>query len=199
MTERKQDIAGAISALASARREEREAAARAIFRVASRQAEDFARVWASDAEIASLIGGPRPAFTAGVAVEAKLFEAIRSANGSPRLSDVPAERDVREFHLNFPLGDGSVARLEIVTAGDPAGDGAVARYLRKFGRNIQHVEIATSDVDRAVEVLRARFALQPIYAQAHAGADGSRINFFLVADPQGKKLLVELEEEAKRS
>jgi hypothetical protein len=89
-----------------------------------------------------------------------------------------------------------VARLEILTARDPSGEGAVARYLRKFGRNIQHIEIATSDVDRAVEILRTRFALQPIYAQAHPGADGSRINFFLVANPQGKKLLVELEEEA---
>jgi hypothetical protein len=199
MNESAQNIASAISALASARREEREAAAAVIFDAALHEAEPLARAWGSEPEFARLIGAPAAAFTAGVAVEPELFAAIRSANGSPRLSDVPAEQDVLEFHLNFSLHAGAVARLEILTARDSAGEGAVARYLRKFGRNIQHIEIATSDVDRAIDILRARFALQPIYAQAHPGADGSRINFFLVANPQGKKLLVELEEEAKRS
>jgi hypothetical protein len=198
MNESAQDISGAISALASAGREEREAAAAAIFHAAFSEAEPLARAWASEPEFARLIGAPMPAITAGVAVEPELFAAIRGANGSPRLSEAPAEQDVLEFHLNFSIDAGTVARLEILTAGDPSGEGAVARYLRKFGRNIQHIEIATTDVDRAVEILRARFALQPIYAKAHPGADGSRINFFLIEIAAGKRLLVELEEELKR-
>jgi hypothetical protein len=153
------------------------------------------RVWAKDAEFAQLVGAPATAFTAGIAVERELFAAIRSASGSPRLADAPADQDVLEFHLDFR----NDVRLEVLTSIGASGDGAVARFLRKFGRNIQHVEIATSNVDRATDILKTRFALQPIYPAARAGADNARINFFLVEAVDGKKILIELEEEAKRS
>jgi hypothetical protein len=188
-------IVAAFGALASARREEREAAAAIIFHVACDSAEPSVRVWAKDAEFAQLVGAPATAFTAGIAVERELFAAIRSANGSPRLADAPADQDVLEFHLDF----GNDVRLEVLTTIEASGDGAVARFLRKFGRNIQHVEIATSDVDRAAEILKTRFALQPIYPASRAGADHARINFFLVTNPAGNRLLVELEEEARQS
>ena len=195
MAERETAMDAAICALASARREEREAAAAIIFHVACDSAEPSVRVWAKDAEFAQLVGAPATAFTAGIAVERELFAAIRSANGSPRLADAPADQDVLEFHLDF----GNDVRLEVLTSIEASGDGAVARFLRKFGRNIQHVEIATSNVDRATEILKTRFALRPIYPEARAGADNARINFFLVTNPAGKRLLVELEEEARRS
>ena len=51
-----------------------------------------------------------------------------------------------------------------------------------------------NDIDRATELLRSQFALQPIYPATRAGADGTRVNFFLVPLPDGKKLLIELVE-----
>ena len=53
------------------------------------------------------------------------------------------------------------------------------------------------DVDRATEILRARFALPPIYPATRAGADGTRVNFFLAAGPDGTKVLIELVEPAR--
>ena len=193
MNERETAMDAAIRALASERREERDAAAATIFRTACDTAEALVRAWTQDAEFARLIGSPAHAFTAGVAVEPELFAAIRSANGTPRLADVPPEQDALEFHLNF----GNDVRIEVLTTRDASGEGAVARYLRKFGRNVQHVEIATSDVGRAAEILKTRFALQPIYPRARPGADHARINFFLVENLDGKKILIELEQAAK--
>lgn len=199
MAESESVIATAISALASAFRAEREAAASAIFRMACDEIDYFACGWMQNPEFARLVGAPSPEFTAGVVVEPELFAAIRNANDSPLLADVPPEQDAAEFHLRVRASAGIDARLEVLTTRDPSGEGAIARYLRKFGRGIQHVEMAASDVDRATEILKTQFALQPIYPAARAGADKARINFFLVTNPNGKKILVELEEEAKRS
>jgi hypothetical protein len=193
MNERETAMDAAIRALASERREERDAAAATIFRTACDTAEALVRAWAQDAEFARLIGSPAHAFTAGVAVEPEFFAAIRNANGAPRLADVPPEQDALEFHLNF----GNDVRIEVLTTRDASGEGAVARYLRKFGRNVQHVEIATSDVGRAAEILKTRFALQPIYPAARPGAGHALINFFLVTNLDGKKILIELEQAAK--
>jgi hypothetical protein len=188
----------AIRALASASREQREAAAVAIFKIACNDIEPVAREWTRDTEFARLIRARSSEFTAGPAVEPDSFNAIHIANGSPRLADVPPEQDAIEFHLDVRPKPGTEARLEILTTRDPSGDGAIARYLRKFGAGIQHIEIATTDVDRATAILKSRFELQPIYPAARPGADGARINFFLVTNPAGKKILVELEEEAMR-
>jgi hypothetical protein len=198
MTEPEIALDAAIRALASARREERESAAATIFRIACDSAEPFVRLWTKDTEFAQLVGAPAPEFTAGVAVEPELFPAIRSANGSPRLASVPPEQNALEFHLRFDVEVKTDVRLEILTARDSSGDGAVARYLGKFGAGIQHIEIATSNVDRATQILKSKFELEPIYPAARPGADGARINFFLVTNPAGRKLLVELEEEPKR-
>jgi hypothetical protein len=198
MTERETAIDAAIRALASARREERDAAAATIFQIACDTAGALVRAWTQDADFARLIGTPEPVFTAGVAVEPELFAAIRTANGSPQLASVPPEQDTLEFHLRFDVEVKTDVRLEILTTRDSSGDGAVARYLEKFGAGIQHFEIATSNIDRATQILKSKFELEPIYPAARPGADGARINFFLVTNPSGKKLLVELEEEPKR-
>jgi len=55
------------------------------------------------------------------------------------------------------------------------------------------------EVDRATEILRYRFDLEPIYAKTRAGADGTRVNFFLAPTPHGKKVLIELVEAAANS
>ena len=42
------------------------------------------------------------------------------------------------------------------------------------------MEIDVTDVDRATEILRTRFKLEPIYPATRPGANGTRVNFFLV-------------------
>jgi hypothetical protein len=52
-------------------------------------------------------------------------------------------------------------------------------------------------VDRATEILRTRFQVEPIYPATRPGANGTRVNFFLVSGRNGKKVLVELVEQPK--
>ena len=44
--------------------------------------------------------------------------------------------------------------LDILTTKAPGGNGAIARFLEKFGEGIQQVELDVTDVDRATEILR---------------------------------------------
>ena len=124
----------------------------------------------------------------GIAVQQETFEMIRAANNSPRLADVPPDQDAQEFELHL---EDSI-ELDILTTRAPGGSGAIARFLEKFGEGIQQVEIYVRDVDRATVILRSRFGLAPIYPATRAGADGTRVNFFLAATPDGKKVLIEL-------
>jgi hypothetical protein len=127
----------------------------------------------------------------GIAVNPETFEKIRIANNSPHLADVPADQDAKEFEME--MDDGSV-KIDVLTTREPGGTGAIARYLGKFGAGIQQIELYVRDVDRATEILKSTFGLDPIYAATRAGADGTRVNFFLAATPDAKKLLVELVE-----
>jgi hypothetical protein len=133
-----------------------------------------------------------PAIVVGIAVQPETFQKIRAANHSPRLADVPADQDALEFELHL---DASI-EFDILTTREPGGPGAIARFLQKFGEGIQQVEIYVRDVDRATEILRTRFALPPIYPATRAGADGTRVNFFLAVAPDGSKVLIELVEAA---
>src|SRR5579863_8413565 len=129
---------------------------------------------------------PPSTIIVGIAVHPDTFQKIRAANNSPRLADVPPDQDAQEFELHL---EDSI-EFDILTTREPGG-GAIARFLQKFGEGIQQVEIYVRDVDRATEILRARFNLQPIYPATRAGADGTRVNFFLAAAPDGKKVLIE--------
>jgi tellurite resistance protein TerC len=131
--------------------------------------------------------------TVGVAVLPETFEKIRAANGSPPIANVPPDQDALEFELHF---EGPCA-LDILTTKAPGGGGAIDRYLEKFGEGIQQVEIDVTDVDRATEILRTRFKIEPIYPATRPGANGTRVNFFLVPGAKGKKALVELVEQPK--
>ncbi len=142
-------------------------------------------------------GIPSPRLTVGVAVLQETFIKIRAANGSPPLVEVSSEQDVVEFELEFAGDSLQSLRLDILTARIPGGNGAIARFLEKFGEGIQQIEVDVTDVDRAMEILRMRFKLNPIYPATRVGANGTRMNFFLVALSNGKKVLVELVEQPK--
>jgi tellurite resistance protein TerC len=136
-----------------------------------------------------------PRLTVGLAVGRETFEKIRTANGSPPLADAPTDQDVIELELEFAGPFVPCLRLDILTTKAPGGGGAIARFLEKFGEGIQQVELDVTDVDRATEILRMRFHLEPIYPATRPGANGTRVNFFLVTAWNNTKVLVELVEQ----
>jgi hypothetical protein len=168
-------------------------AAAELFRRGRILARAVAGRWLADSEFSkhfTLDDLRSPRTTVGIAVKPERFEQIRAANGSPRLADVPPDQDAKEFELHFPQD----VRLDILTTRDPAGTGAIARYLAKFGEGIQQIELETRDVDAATKILRLHFNVLPIYPATRPGADGTRVNFFLAALPDGTKVLIELVE-----
>jgi hypothetical protein len=192
------EMASLIHRLGDAEPGEREKAATEIFQQGVDAAGAATEKWLADAELSGLFvmsESNSPETTVGLAVERENFSRIRIANGSPRLADVPPDQDTEEFELHFERG----VRLDLLTTKEPRGAGAIAGFLQKFGEGIQQIELLVRDVDRATEILRYRFDLEPIYAKAGAGADGTRVNFFLAPTPQGKKVLIELVETAANS
>lgn len=188
-------LAALIEQLSASEPEVRNNAARKIFSRGFARAAAVAAEWLRDKEIASCfvfddsMANPKfPCTTVGIAVEPEMFNRIHAANGSPRLADVPPDLDAKEFELHA----GSDTRLDILTTRDMRGGGAIARFLQKHGAGIQQVELDVRDVDRATQLLRERFGLVPVYADARPGAEGTRVNFFLIAAEDGGKLLVEL-------
>lgn len=148
--------------------------------------------WLNDEELNGLLAGSQRKITVGVAVGRETFARIRAANGMPRLADVPAEQDAEEFELRFEGGNS----LDILTSRTPGGSGAIAKYLAKFGEGVQQVEFRCSDVDRATKILKERFRITPVYPETRPGANGTRVNFFLVPVPAAGKVLIELYEES---
>ncbi len=182
------DIARWIGQLADPDPAQRNAAASLLYREGASLCASATSKWMSDPKFRALVRSEE--CTVGIAVQPQTFEAIRIANASPRLADVPPDQDAKEFEVEIGAG-----HFDILTTREPSGAGAIARYLQKFGEGIQQIEINVSDVDRATQILRARFGLEPVYPATRPGADGTRINFFL-APAQGKKALIELVEVA---
>jgi hypothetical protein len=184
----------AITNLSSADEAVRVAAAGEIYRQGRAPADRAVSQWWEDAELAELLLGPKPVVTVGVAVQRETFAKIRVANGQPALAPVPEEQDAEEFELHF----GDDVELDVLTSRKPAGQGAIARFLAKFGEGIQQVEFRCLNVDRAMEILWERFGVSPIYAEARRGANNSRVNFMLVPVPgigaENAKVLIELYE-----
>jgi hypothetical protein len=181
-------VAALLEQLAGSDASARERAAAEIFRRGCAAAEPVLKRWFADAEFRALVSGRGPLLTVGVAVHPAQFEQIRRRAGQVRLAQAPPDQDVLEFELQFPHG----VRIDVLTARDPAGDGAIARFLARFGAGIQQVECEVRDVARATQVIRSRFALEPLYAETREGADGARVNFFLAPAAEGRKVLVEL-------
>jgi hypothetical protein len=183
-------LAQAIADLSSADASKRLAAAGEIYRLGRASAGSAISDWWAESELSVLLLGPHPAVTVGVALQRETFGRIRIANGTPRLADVPADQDAEEFELHFTEG----ISLDILTTREPGGSGAIAKYLAKLGEGIQQVEYRCLNVDRAAQILKDKFGVAPVYSATRAGADGTRVNFFLVASPDGGKVLIELYE-----
>jgi methylmalonyl-CoA/ethylmalonyl-CoA epimerase len=180
-----------IAGLCSANEEERAKAAAEIYRAGRDRADKAVHAWWQNVEFAQLCGA-NPDVTVGLAVQPATFAKIREANGSPRLADVPSEQDVMEFELCFGRGGSHAIMLDVLTTREPGGEGAIARYLAKQGEGVQQVEFRCENVDRAAAILRHEFGIEPVYPAKRQGADGTWVNFFLVAASDGKKVLVEL-------
>lgn len=185
-------IAELIAQLGGSDLRAREKAAAELFRRGCAQAEPVLRTWFADAEFRKLIRSGPGLLTVGVAVKPARFEQMHRSLGAPRLADVPPDQDAREFELEFAHG----VRLDILTTRDVtssgAGGGAIARFLARFGEAIQQVECEVRDVTRATQILRESFSIEPLYPQTRPGANGTRVNFFLVSALDGRKVLLEL-------
>lgn len=180
------DLRQWIAELSAADTSARQQAALEIYRYGCALGESAVQGWRQDPEFAGLLAG-RP--TVGVAVQPEAFQRIREAWGKPPLARVPVEQDVEEFELH--AGE---AQLDILTT--RTGRGPIAKFLEKFGEGIQQVEYPVSSLARATARLRAH-GVDPVYPAAREGANNTRVNFFLVALPQGGKVLVELVETAQ--
>jgi hypothetical protein len=180
-------LASAIADLSSNDAVMRSAAAIEIYRRGRAPADRAVYVWWTNPEFAALCGA-NPAVTVGIAVKRTTFDRIREANGLPHLAVVPPDQDAEEFELHFP----NDVSLDVLTTRDPQGSGPIAKFLAKFGEGVQQVEFRCADVERATQILKEQFAMQPIYPQARAGADDTRVNFFLVPSATVGKILIEL-------
>jgi methylmalonyl-CoA/ethylmalonyl-CoA epimerase len=184
----------AIDHLSSSDSEARMTAATEIHHLGRGQAHHAVYPWWADEELSSLLGNGSPFVTVGLAVNPERFEKIREAAGSPRLAEVPPDQDALEFELHLPGG----LSMDVLTSKDPEGSGAIAKFLHKFGEGIQQVEFRCDNVARATEILQDKFSIVPVYQAARPGADGSRVNFFLLSAPGAAKILIELYEPAQR-
>jgi hypothetical protein len=189
-----ESVAAYISKLVGPDAREREAAARALFRLGCAAAEPVLRQWFTDHEFLALAASGTSLLTVGIAVQPRSFEAIREGFGKPKLAEVPGDQRVLEFELNF----GSGVRLDIVAPATPRAEGPIAKFLARFGEGIQQVECDIQNVSRAVEILRERFQLEPVYPEIRDGANHTRVNFFLVPLADNRKLLIELVETPKK-
>src|SRR5260370_2975453 len=177
-----------IADLASADASKRLGAAGEIYGLGRATAGSAISEWWADDELSGLLLGPKPEITVGLAVQGDTFGRIRIANGTPRVADVPSDQDAEEFELRFADG----VLLDILTTREPGGSGALAKYLAKFGEGVQQVEYRCASVERAAQILKEKFGVEPVYATTRNGADGTRVNFFLVKSPDGGKVLIEL-------
>lgn len=168
----------------------RDSAARELFQRGRADAEHVIASWRADSEIAELILD-HP--TVGIAVTPERFASMRALLGEPRLAEVPPDQDAQEFEWS----PGGQAHLDILTTRAPGHGGAIAKFLAKFGEGIQQVEFLTPDIDETSRRLASRLKVTPIYPATREGADGTRVNFFLVSAEGGRKILIELVE-AKR-
>lgn len=166
---------------------ERISAARELFRRGSADAEQAISKWRSDPQIGALISNHT---TVGIAVTPERFLQIRARLGQPHLAEVPPDQDAKEFEWHPE----TEVHLDILTSREPGKDGAIAKFLARFGEGIQQVEFLTHDIDQATKLLALRLNVSAIYPATRTGADGTRVNFFLADTPDGKKVLVELVE-----
>ncbi len=181
------DVRALVDELAAADPARRVAAGWQLHREGCALVEDIFAAWRKDAEFNVLVGGEP---IVGIAVPTDLFARIRQAMDSPPLASVPEEQSTAEFEIH-----GRGPEMDILTPVD--SEGPIQKFLDRFGPGIQQVELPVSDVDEALRILTERFRLSPVYPEVREGANGTRVNFFLVDKRGGGKVLIELFE-AKR-
>ena len=183
-----------IQALTAADLTTRSNAAQQIFERGRELARAAIEPWLADDMLSNLFvidsASRFPEATVGLAVEPATFERIWKASGSPHLAEVPPDQDAKEFELVFT----DSVHIDILTSRQREGSGAMARHLEKFGESIQQVELLVKNVDHATQILRLHFHLAPVFPQTRSGANNTRVNFFLLPAPSGKKVLIELVE-----
>jgi hypothetical protein len=182
------ELTKAVEGLSSAEPGIRAAAGEELYRIGREAALRATEKWWSEEELERLLLGTAREVTVGIAVGREKFAKIRAANGVARLAEVPSDQDAEEFELHFAEG----VALDILTSRAPGGEGAIAKYLAKFEEGVQQVEFRCLDVDRAMEILKERFGMKAVYPETRPGADGTRVNFFLLATEDGGKILIEL-------
>jgi hypothetical protein len=182
----------AIAGLRSNDSSARFAAATEIYRAGRVPADRAVSSWWGNPELSQLLFWPDPQVTVGLAVERATFARIHDGNGAPPLAHVPPDQDAEEFELHFP----DRISLDVLTTRAPGGPGAIARYLAKFGEGIQQVEFRCIDVERATAILKESFGVSAVYPRTRAGADATRVNFFLMPALGACKVLIELYESA---
>jgi len=188
-------LSTAIAGLSSSEASARKAAGEEVYRLGRAAAGIAVVSWWEDEELSGLLLAPNPVITVGVAVPRETFNRIRIANGTPGLAEVPPDQDAEEFTLHFS----EEVALDLLTTREPGGDGAIARYLSKFGEGVQQVEFRCTNVDRATEILKEKFKIDSVYPATRPGADKTRVNFFLVTSPDGGKVLIELYDVASKA
>jgi hypothetical protein len=181
------DVRAWVEDLAAADTGRRAAAWVQLYRTGCQMAEGAFAQWQQDPEFAVLVRGEP---VVGVAVSPDVFAQVRQEMGMPPLARVPDEQSTAEFEIHR----GNV-RLDILTPVD--NEGPIQKFLDRYGPGIQQVELPVEKVEEAVKILTERFGLTPVYPLPRPGADGTRVNFFLVDKPGGGKVLIELFE-AKR-
>jgi hypothetical protein len=191
MSSEPKDLKKPIEGLCAAEATRRERAAAKVYAAGRTPALAATEAWRKDAELAELLLGEKFELTVGLAVGREQFAKIRKANGIARMADVPSDQDAEEFELHFA---GGVA-IDVLTSRAPGGAGAIAKYLEKFGEGVQQVEFRCTNVDRATAILKEKFGVTAVYPETRAGADGTRVNFFLVESAEKRKILIELYEQ----
>jgi hypothetical protein len=159
------DLASLIRELADADSSVRERAAAELFRLGSERIEPIMRTWLQDRRLAKYF-----AFGA-------------------RVPGITVGVAVEPLHFDQIRAANGSPQLADVPADQDAKE-----FELESGEGIQQVELYVKDVDRATEILRTRFGVQPVYPATRPGANGTRVNFFLVAAPAGGKVLIELVE-----
>ena len=109
-------------------------------------------------------------------------------------SEENAEQGVREAMLRAP-GD-TTGATQIQLLAPLREDSTIAKFLDKNGPGLQQLAYRVTDVEAAMEALRAK-GLRLLYDQPRRGTADSRINFVHPKDAGG--VLVELVEPAPHS
>jgi hypothetical protein len=168
----------------------REAAALDLYRVGRAMGEQAIRNWQSDPDFRKMLYGDP---VVGVAVHHDTFDRIRAAWGRPKLANVPPDQDAEEFDLHVKR-EGKEGRLDILRPRTKDPEGAIAKFLARFGEDIQQVEFFVQNVDHTTKILRDRYNVRFVYPETRKGADDFRVNFTLVETSDGSRVLIELVE-----